>query len=527
MKKLITPLVFCIVVGSSAQAQTRYIDEVFGSFDSISSILYGSNLSVLGASQGFPYIETGTFGIPALELDFYEPTGDSELERPLIIFLHTGTFAPIIYNGNPTGMRQDFATERMCQSLARRGYAVANLEYRLGWNPTAPTQAEKAASLMKAVYRAIQDVKGAVRYFRDDYENNGNSYRIDTSRIVLCGQGSGGWIALGYATIDKLSEIQLPKFLDLTDPLNPIPLIDTADIGDWDGYGGTYNYENYPGFSNDVHMVCSMGGGIGDLSWLEAGDVPITAVHCPTDPVAIYTTGDVSVSQIGVVTTDISGSHDVMNKANALDNNDVLWNAYINDVYTTAAENASMAAEGMTDYGGTVIGPIERHLFPFMTQNPFEASPWDFWDSTTVMYITTVVLGLDPQLGIDAHQSGLAQNPDMSVSKSMAYMDSTLGFFCPRIAITTGLVASVGLEENASSSIELYPNPTSNNLRIIAKDELIHSIIIYAANGAEVYSMENVDQNSIVLNNLNLDSGIYHCTIELDSQKITKRIVIE
>ena len=64
-------------------------------------------------------------------------------------------------------------------------------------------------------------------------------------------------------------------------------------------------------------------------------------------------------------------------------------------------------------------------------------------------------------------------------------------------------------------------------LRIIAKDELIHSIIIYAANGAEVYSMENVDQNSIVLNNLNLDSGIYHCTIELDSQKITKRIVIE
>jgi hypothetical protein len=196
-------------------------------------------------------------------------------------------------------------------------------------------------------------------------------------------------------------------------------------------------------------------------------------------------------------------------------------------VYTTAAENASMAAEGMTDYGGTVIGPIEQHLFPFMTANPFEASPWDFWDSTTVMYITTVVLGLDPQLGIDAHESGLAQNPDMSISKSMAYMDSTLGFFCPRIAITTGLVASVGLEENASSSIELYPNPTSNNLRIIAKDELIHSIIIYAANGAEVYSMENVDQNSIVLNNLNLDSGIYHCTIELDSQKITKRIVIE
>lgn len=527
MKKFITPLILCFVLGSTTQAQIRYIDEVFASFDSTSNIVYGSNLSVLAASQGFPYIQTGTFGIPALDFDFYEPTGDAEAERPLIIFLHTGTFAPIIYNGNPTGMRQDFATQRMCESLARRGYAVANLEYRLGWNPAAPTQAEKAASLMKAVYRAIQDVKGAVRYFRNDYENNGNSYRIDTSRIVLCGQGSGGWIGLGYASVDKLAEIQLPKFLDLSDPLNPIPLIDTADIGDWDGYGGANNLENYPGFSNDIHMVCSMGGGIGDLSWLEAGDVPIAAVHCPTDPVAIYTTGDVSVSQIGVVTTDISGSHDVLNKANALDNNDILWNAYINDAYTTAAENASNTAEGMTDFGGTVIGPIERNLFPFITQNPFEASPWDFWDSTTVLYITTTVLGLPAQQGIDAHESGLAQNPDMSVPKSLAYIDSTLGFFCPRIAITTGLVSSVGLEEVAQNAIEFYPNPAVDNFRITAKDELIHSVTIYATNGTEVYSLTDIDKNSIVLQNLNLDAGIYHCTVALDSQKVTKRIVIE
>jgi len=527
MKKLITPLILCLVIGSSAQTQIRYIDEVFGSFDLTSNILYGTNLSVLGAAQGIPYIPTGVGTIPALVFDFYEPTGDVEAERPLIIFLHTGTFAPIIYNGNPTGMRQDFATQRMCESFAKRGYTVANLEYRLGWNPTAPTQAERAASLMKAVFRAIQDVKGAVRYFRDDYENNTNSYRIDTSKIVLCGQGSGGWIALAYASIDKLQEIQLPKFLDLTNPMNPIPLIDTAEIGDWNGYGGLYNLENYAGFSNDVHMVCTMGGGLGDLSWLEAGDVPVAAVHCPTDPVAVYTTGDVSIAQIGIITTDISGSHNVLKKANALGNNNVLSNAYINDVYTTAATNASMTAEGMTDYGGTVIGPIEKHLFPFLTQNPFEASPWDFWDSTTVLYITTQVLGLPAQQGIAAHQSALAQNPNMSIAKSMAYIDSTLGFFCPRIAITTGLVASVGLDENTSSGIELYPNPTSNTLTITAKDELIISINIYAMNGTEVYSLGEIDQNSIELNNLNLNPGIYHCTVELNSQQITKRIVIE
>ena len=213
--------------------------------------------------------------------------------------------------------------------------------------------------------------------------------------------------------------------------------------------------------------------------------------------------------------------------ANRLGNNDVLSNAWINDVYTTAAENASMAAEGTMDIGGTVIGANEEHLFPFLTQNPFEASPWDFWDSTAVLFITTNVLGLPAQQGIDAHQSALAQNPDMSVAKSMAYIDSTLGFFCPRIAIATGLVTSVGLNEITSSGIELYPNPTSDNLRITAKDELILSVNIHAMNGTEVYSLEGIDQNSIELNNLNLNPGIYHCTVELDSQKISKRIVIK
>ena len=130
-------------------------------------------------------------------------------------------------------MRNDAATTNICKSYAKRGYVVANLEYRLGWNPAAATQAERAASLMKAVYRAIQDTKSAVRFFRKDYAT-GNQWGIDTSRIILCGQGSGGWVALGYATVDKLAEIQLPKFLDA----NAIPLIDTAVIGDWDGYGG-------------------------------------------------------------------------------------------------------------------------------------------------------------------------------------------------------------------------------------------------------------------------------------------------
>ena len=57
-------------------------------------------------------------------------------------------------------------------------------------------------------------------------------------------------------------------------------------------------------YSSDVHMVVSMGGGIGDLSWLDAGDVPMCAVHCPTDSKLHLTIQEMYLfPQIGVVTT--------------------------------------------------------------------------------------------------------------------------------------------------------------------------------------------------------------------------------
>jgi acetyl esterase/lipase len=531
MKKTILPLFLSLLTLPSVFAQNqRYVDEVFTNFTVQNNVVYSVNNSVIAASNGVPYIETGTAPqAPALVFDLYEPENDTLTERPLIIMLHTGTFLPIIYNGNPTGARQDFATTRICQSYAKRGYTVANLEYRLGWNPAAPTQADRAGSLMKAVYRAIQDTKSAVRFFRKDYEN-GNQWGIDTSRIILCGQGSGGWVALGYATVDKLAEVQLPKFLDA----NAIPLVDTTVIGDWDGIGGEFNMETNLGYSNDIHMVCSMGGGMGDLSWLEAGDVPTIAVHCPTDPVATYTTGDVAIASIGVVTTDISGSYDVLKKANLLGNNTVFdaINAG-NDPYTVAARNASQNAEGLSDIGGTEIGAPVDNLFPFLTGNPFEASPWDFWDSTTTVN-TAIALGLPAAQGTQAHVSGKQQNPDMSMAKSMAYIDSTLGFFCRRIVRATNLdgLNSVNELTNSLSTIQIYPNPTSSNATLsmnLAGEAQVEMNLVDIS--GKVMTTKNygtlTGSWSTNLNTTGFSAGIYLVELNIGGNKVTKRLVIE
>ena len=539
MKKTLLSIIFTGgILASAFSQQQRYVDEVFTNFTVENNIEYCTNYSVIAAGMGMPLLPTGTIipgvGTPAPDLvfDLYEPNGDTVSERPLIIMLHTGTFAPIIRNLNPTGSRQDFATTEICKSFAKRGYVVANLEYRLGWNPAAPTQAERAASIMKAVFRAMQDTKSAVRFFRKDYAQT-NQWGIDTSRIILCGQGSGGWVALGYATVDKLAEIQLPKFLDA----NAVPLIDTAVIGDWDGYGGNSipgqgNMESNLVYSNDIHMVCNMGGAIGDLSWLEAGDVPMCAVHCPTDPIATYTTGTVSISGIGIVTTDISGHYDIMEKSNSLGNNSIFdpVNAG-NDTYTLAAAAASASAVGIdiafANAGDTLVGTPVPNVFPYITGNPYESAPWDYWDSATVVSIAPLV-GATLAQAQAAHASGLQLNPNMSIAKAMAYIDTTLGYFCRRIVRATNLDGLAGLNDlsNLESGVQMYPNPTSNNITINSENGTINSIKLYTTAGKLVKEEANLSSNHVNLNNLNLTEGLYLCSIEINGQSVTKRLII-
>ena len=56
-------------------------------------------------------------------------------------------------------------------------------------------------------------------------EANGDPYGIDGSKIVFGGQGTGGYLSLGVATLDTTAELFLTKFLDLSDPMNPIPYV--------------------------------------------------------------------------------------------------------------------------------------------------------------------------------------------------------------------------------------------------------------------------------------------------------------
>ena len=146
MKKLYSYLVISfalLITNSLAQPcqNGRYATEVFPNHTLTSNINYGANTTFSGANN-------------SLKLDFYEPTGDSELNRPLIIWVHGGSFLG--------GSKTDQDMTVLSQRFARKGYACASIDYRLGFFPI------DSANAVKAVVRAVQDLKAAIRFFYKD-----------------------------------------------------------------------------------------------------------------------------------------------------------------------------------------------------------------------------------------------------------------------------------------------------------------------------------------------------------------------
>lgn len=489
MKKTLLSL-FCsglILSGGNANAQ-RYLTEIFPSVTVTSNITYGNNISVL----------TGTPAPQDLKMDVYEPTGDVLTERPMILFLHTGSFLPFPLNGTPTGTRTDSAVVEMCTQFAKRGYVAVAMSYRLGWNPTG-NQDVRTGTLLNAVYRGIHDAKTCVRYFRKEAAVNGNPFRIDTNRIIVGGQGSGGYIAFAYASLDKVAEIQLAKFIDFS-LTPPAPYVNQALSGNFEGTNATpLNTPNHVGYSSDIHMVFNLGGAMGDSSWLEAGDVPMVAFHVPSDPFAPYDYGQVIVPTTGNFVVDVTGSYGTIRRANMLGNNASIENpmAPFTDVYTMRANSINDGHKG---------------LFPLQLPGP-QAGPWEWWDSS------------NPN-----NSNGLMTNPNMSKAKAIAYIDSIQGYLNPRIVQVTKLPGYVntGISSiNENVEVGTYPNPARDEVtfRSVVASNMIRVVELRDMTGRLVYSNSNVDEDRITVPINNLRNGVYVARIISDKSEQTIKLI--
>ncbi len=131
----------------------------------------------VNVKKGVPYCTAqfpGKSKMQKLCFDFYEPSGDTDTLRPLVITLFGGGFV--------LGTRAWEDMVAWCNRFAENGYAAASIDYRL---MSATDFSYK--SLVRTGYMAAQDVSAAVRFFKANYEK----YHIDTTRIFLLGQSAG------------------------------------------------------------------------------------------------------------------------------------------------------------------------------------------------------------------------------------------------------------------------------------------------------------------------------------------------
>ncbi|MDP6908418.1 MAG: alpha/beta hydrolase, partial [Flavobacteriales bacterium] len=363
-KTLLSIMVMFMAIGFTS-AQERYLDEIFTDVTVTPNVVFGENYYFI-PDPTQPYIAD-------LPMDMYEATGDAGTGRACVVVMHTGNFLPKYFNGSPSGNNKDSSIVESCNLFAKRGYVAVAPNYRAGWDPLNADAEVRRSTLINAVYRGINDIKTCVRYLKKEAANLG----IDPNKIILYGQGSGGYMSLAYVSLDRQAEFEIEKFTFA----GGASFVDTSLVGNVQGFGGTLNVDNHTGFTSDVMFAVNAGGALGDSSWIEPGEPPICSFHCPDDPFAPFEHGIVIVPTTNENVVPVSGSKWVIAEANLNGNNDVIRNMTFTDPYSTAAYTAlasSHSALGLNpaDYEG---------LFPFIRAVPVpggggaifpEASPW-------------------------------------------------------------------------------------------------------------------------------------------------------
>ncbi len=520
-------ILLLVVFASTLQAQ-RFVDEMFG-VNFTPDIVYANNISVL----------TGMPEPIDLMMDVYTPEGDTETERPLVLMFHTGSFLPPLFNGGITGSRRDSAIVEISRRLVRRGYVVASATYRQGWRPDAlgpDGQNTRTGTLLNAAYRGIQDARACVRFFRNTVENEGNPWGIDPSKIVMWGQGTGGYLSLGSGFLDREDELLLEKFTDTNTALN---FVDFDLSGNVNGDTNTpLNIANNPDFSNDIAMVVNMGGALGDISWMDGqpNEPVLVGFHCLRDPFAPFADGPVIVPTTGDFVVNVSGTRSVVGVANGEGGSPII-NAPVAGAESLpfsnpVIEGRNAAYQGIDiNFFGQETTLSSSHMYPFISDDLL-SGPWDWHDQAT---LTQIVAGTNAFLGMEQFNAdtllsnALITNPNLSVDNGMAYVDTIMQFFLPRAFLALNL-ETVAVSETPiiDAGMTLSPNPASAFIRIRTESEYqIQDLGIYDISGKLVQFHVGINTNDFQFQRNNLPSGMYLVKARFEDGIQSSKLLLE
>ncbi|RYY88738.1 MAG: alpha/beta hydrolase [Chitinophagaceae bacterium] len=191
------------------------------------------------------------------KLDLYLPPGDKP--APIVVNIHGG--------GWNKGVKE---SQTGFNSFFKVGFAVANIEYRLTGQATAPA--------------AVEDVRCALVYL----VQHAKELRIDPARIVVMGGSAGGHLALmaGLLGNDKRFDGNCAH----NEPVKVAAIIDKygiTDVWDW-GYGSNVTSKSAKSWLGAHAQDKAFAATVSPVTYLARNNPPVFIVHGDADPTVPY-----------------------------------------------------------------------------------------------------------------------------------------------------------------------------------------------------------------------------------------------
>jgi acetyl esterase/lipase len=197
------------------------------------------------------------------KVDFYLPAKTNKL-TPIIINIHGG--------GWSKGVKE---SQTGFNSFFKAGYAIANIEYRLTGQATAPA--------------AIEDARCALIYII----KNAKALNVDVNKIVIMGGSAGGHLALMTGLLGNNNLFD--KNCSTTENIKVAAIIDKygiTDVWDW-AYGKNITSKSAKNWLGDKAKDENFAKSVSPINYITKDSPPIFIVHGDADPTVPYQQSEV------------------------------------------------------------------------------------------------------------------------------------------------------------------------------------------------------------------------------------------